>query len=124
MKHAVLVVLLALGSLGASCPNPPPVKPALIDCTIQNQDRIADLLAEFRPLISGDAPDWGAVYQRAKQAGRVIGGCALAELVQGYLGNKAAPPPQVDSWNAYGTLERFRRDEADDATFRTSIGDL
>lgn len=120
-----LVLVFAVISLGATCVKPhDPVKPVVIDCTLENQDRITALISEFYPLINGDAPDWGSVYQRAKQAGRAIGGCALAQLVQNYLTNKAAPPAQADSWTAYSTLEQFRREEANDATFRTAQGDL
>ena len=119
----MLVVLAFL----ASCPGPGPtpvVVNAVIDCTIQNQDQIAALLAEFRPLISGQSPDWSAVYQRAKEAGKAIGGCALATLVQDYLGNRSAPPSQADGWTANNMLERFRREEAGNATFHTAAGDL
>lgn len=125
----VLAVVIALGfSLPtAGCPGPGPgpvVVNAVVDCTIQNQDQIKSLIAEFQTLLSGQMPDWSAIYQRAKNAGKAIGGCALAEVVQNYLGNRASPPPQADSWNAYNTLERFRREEAGNATFKTAKGDL
>lgn len=125
---AVLTLLLSLNIVilaQPACPGPTPVVVnAVVDCTVQNQDQITSLLAEFKTLLSGQMPDWVAIYQRAKNAGKAIGGCALAELVQDYLGNRAAPPPQADSWNAYNTLERFRREEAANATFHTAKGDL
>lgn len=128
MKRAliVIVIVIGLGASNAACPGvgPGPVVNAIVDCTIQNKDQISQLINEFRPLISGQAPDWPAVYQRAKNSGKAIGGCALAELVQEYLGNRTAPPSQANSWNAYNTLERFRREEAGNATFRTAKGDL
>lgn len=123
----LFALMISLSATQPSCPGPGPVGPvvnAVIDCTVQNQDQISQLIGEFRPLISGDAPDWAAVYQRAKNAGKAIGGCALAQLVQEYLGNRTAPPAQADSWNAYNTLERFRREEAGNATFKTAAGDL
>jgi hypothetical protein len=125
MRNPVLGLTLVL-ALFTACPGhgPIPVVSAVVDCTIENQDRISALLAEFTPLISGQSPDWPAVYQRAKQAGKAIGGCALATLVQNYLGNRAAPPAQADGWNASNALERFRREEAGNATFHTSAGDL
>lgn len=125
-KLVFLVALaIGLGTTQPSCPGPVPVVTnAIIDCTIQNQEQIGQLLAEFRTLLSGQAPDWSIIYQRAKNAGKAIGGCALAEIVQEYLGNRASPPPQADSWNAYNTLERFRREEAGNATFKTAKGDL
>lgn len=127
MKRILLLVVftMGLGSTQVACPGPGPViTNAIIDCTLENQTQIAQLIGEFRPLLSGDKPDWAAIYQRAKNAGKAIGGCALAELVQDYLGNRASPPPQADSWNAYNALERFRREEASNATFRTAKGDL
>jgi hypothetical protein len=129
MKRIFLVVLFAIG-LGVtqpSCPGPGPgpiVIGAVVDCTLQNRDQITSLVAEFTTLLNGQMPDWSAIYQRAKNAGKAIGGCALAEVVQSYLGNRTAPPPQADSWNAFNTLERFRREEAGNATFHTSKGDL
>jgi len=129
MKRFLIVLVFALG-LGApqlGCPGPGPgpiVISAVVDCTVQNRDQITSLIAEFKTLLSGQMPDWAAIYQRAKNAGKAIGGCALAEIVQSYLGNRTAPPPQADSWNAYNTLERFRREEAGNATFKTSAGDI
>jgi hypothetical protein len=117
--------IVVLGLIGCPKPGPGPVVVnAVIDCTAQNQDQIKSLIAEFRPLITGDSPDWSAVYQRAKNAGKAIGGCALAELVQDYLGNRNAPPPRADSWNALRALEEFRAKEAGGATFHTTLGDL
>ena len=127
MKRILLVLfVLGLSVTQPSCPGPgpTPVVSAVIDCTIQNKDQIGLLVAEFRTLLTGQAPDWAAIYQRAKTAGKAIGGCALAEVVQDYLGNRAAPPAQADSWSAYNALERFRREEAGNATFKTAKGDL
>lgn len=122
-----LAFVLGLSATQPSCPGPGPVPVvvnAVIDCTIQNQGQIGALVAEFTTLLSGQLPDWAAIYQRAKNAGKAIGGCALAQVVQSYLGNRSAPPPQADSWNAFNTLERFRREEAGNATFHTAAGDL
>lgn len=129
MKRLLVFCLFAfgLGVTQPSCPGPGPgpvVVNAVVDCTLENQGQIAALIGEFKTLLNGQLPDWSAIYQRAKQAGKSIGGCALAELVQDYLGNKAAPPPQADSWNAFNTLERFRREQASNATFHTAKGDL
>jgi hypothetical protein len=131
MKHPLVVCLFSIGAMAllstsTGCPHSPipVIENAIIDCTTQNQDQIDSLLGEFKTLLSGKLPDWSAIYQRAKSAGKSIGGCALAELVQSYLGNKAAPPPIGDSWTANNTLERFRREEAGNATFHTSAGDL
>jgi len=122
-----LALVFGLSVTQPSCPGPGPgpvVIGAVVDCTVQNRDQITSLIAEFQTLLHGQMPDWAAIYQRAKNAGKAIGGCALAEIVQSYLGNRTAPPPQADSWNAYNALERFRREEAGNATFKTSAGDI
>jgi len=128
VQHMLIALALAIGMIvPVGCPGPGPVPVvvnAVVDCTAQNRDQITSLVAEFQVLLHGQMPDWAAIYQRAKNAGKAIGGCALAEVVQGYLGNRSAPPPQADSWNAYNTLERFRREEAGNATFKTSAGDI
>jgi hypothetical protein len=129
MNRLIVLIVFALGLsvTQPSCPGPGPgpvVVNAVIDCTVQNQSQITALIAEFKTLLVGQLPDWSAIYQRAKNAGKAIGGCALAELVQGYLGNRAAPPPMADSWNANNALERFRREEAGNATFHTAKGDM
>jgi len=128
MKRIVLFCLFAfgLGVTQPACPGPGPnpIVNAVIDCTLQNQTTLGQLVGEFRTILSGQMPDWSAIYQRAKNAGKAIGGCALATIVQEYLGNRSAPPPQADGWAASNTLERFRREEAANATFHTAKGDM
>lgn len=128
MKAFLVALSLAFVSVPSTgCPGPGPgpvVVNAIIDCTRENQDQINSLIGEFTTILHGQMPDWSVIYQRAKNAGKAIGGCALAQVVQNYLGNRAAPPPQADSWNAFNALDRFRREEAGNATFRTAKGDL
>lgn len=130
MLRPLLVVFFVFGllSTNASCPGtgPSPIGPivaAVIECGTENQGSINSLIGEFKTLLKGKLPDWSAIYAKAKNAGKAIGGCALATLVQNYLGNRAAPPDTADSWTASNTLERFRREEAGNATFRTAQGD-
>lgn len=115
MKRAALVAVALLAACPAD-PNGP--KHVAIDCLGANRPQIVMLLAELSPLVSGNRPDWPAVYQRAKTAGTSIGGCVLAELVQSYLGGTRAPEAS-DGWTAHETLERFRATEANNATFKT-----
>lgn len=96
---------------------------AVIDCVAADRNQLDQLAGELSPLVSGDKPDWSAVYDRAKHAGKVIGGCVLAELVQQYLGGKKAVSND-ESWAARNALEDFRKKEAGGATFRTKVGDL
>lgn len=123
----VSIVVIAVPLLAAcpgNGPGPGPViADAVIDCVGEHRPEIDALLLELTPLLALDSPDWSAVYQRAKNAGKAVGGCALAELVQRYLGGRTAVP-ESESWRARDTLERFRATEADGATFRTAYGNL
>ena len=97
---------------------------AIIDCAKQNQDDIGAVISGLRPLLDGDRPDWGRMYDDAKAAGASIGGCALAELVQRYLApapGRMAPAPELGH-AARDTLERFRAAVANGASFRTADG--
>lgn len=125
----VTTVTLLLGttlSLTPGCgPNGPlPVIGSVtVDCVKQERDRIDELLNEFVPLVTGGQANWDVIYQRAKLAGTEIGGCFLGELVQIYLGGRRAPE-NGDGWMARDTFEKFRKTEANNATFRTKDGDL
>ena len=127
MRALTLLFIFSL-NLNVSCgPGPGPVPviaDAVIDCTLGDaRPSIDALIMELAPLVTLDSPDWYAVYQRAKKAGKTIGGCALAEIVQRYLGGRSAAP-ESESWKARSTLDEFRATEAGGATFRTSYGDL
>ena len=96
---------------------------AVIDCLGADQAQLINLATELRPLMFGDKPDWSGLYNKAKQNGKLLGGCVLSELVQDYLSAKTATP--VDStWAARGVLEQFRTEVAGGATFHTKAGDL
>lgn len=96
---------------------------AVIDCLAADQAQLANLATELKPLVFGDKPDWSGLYSKAKQNGKVLGGCVLSELVQDYLSAKKATPVD-DTWSARGVLEQFRTDVAGGATFHTKAGDL
>lgn len=118
MKKLFLVFLIvSLTGCPKDGPGPAPViGGAVVDCLGDNRAQIDALLLELSPLISLQRPDWAAVYQRAKRAGRDIGGCVLAELVQSYLASPRAPET-TEGWNAHDTLEKFRAEEAGGMTF-------
>lgn len=123
MKRAIIAFVVA--SLVSGCgPGPGPVIGGIVvDCVTAERSQIDSLLAEFTPLLTGGHMDWPMAYQRAKQAGTTVGGCFLAELVQTYLGGKMAPATG-DSWTARQTFENFRSNEANNATFKTTYGNL
>lgn len=122
---AVLVLIAGLG-LGlpqlSACGghNPlPVVADALIDCTKANRVQVEKTVNELSPLLDLEKPDMSMLYQRAKHAGVAIGGCALAELVQTYLGGRKAPPTPQAGWDMRSVLEKFRAEEAGGTTFKT-----
>lgn len=122
MKHVIwLFVVLTF----VACPGVTDTRPAqaIIDCLKADKEQLIAVGGELRPLVFGDKPDWAALYDKAKHAGKVIGGCVLSDLVQEYLSSKKALPADA-SWSARGVLEEFRTNEAGGATFRTKHGDL
>lgn len=113
----VVVTLATAGSCGAWQKSG--AGQALIDCTVQNQVRVEAVGAELKPLVTSG--DWGGFYDRAKDAGIAIGGCAAAQVVQEFLSGRRATP---ETWKARDTFERFRAELAGGATYRTAQGDL
>ncbi len=119
---AALLFVAVLGHTQVACKaNGPVIGAVSIDCTVDHAADIANVLDALKSALSGGG--WSAVYTRAKQAGTDIGGCALAELVQDYLGGKAAPA-KGEGQTARATLEKFRSEEAGGATFITPAGAL
>ncbi len=118
---ALIAVLgLAAAPMLTSCGNPGPgpvIGQVTIDCLSSSRSSIDALLGEFKALLTGGKIDWASVYQRAKTAGREIGGCALAEFVQLYLGGNRSIE-EGDGWNAHMALEEFRASEANGASFK------
>lgn len=123
-----LVAVLVLGLVAAplsACNPTSPLHP-VVECTLADQGKIAALVAQLLPLLQGGTPDWATLERDAIAAGETIGGCALAQVIQGYLGPKAgvrAPDP-LSGQLARATLEDFRARYAGGATFRTQAGDL
>lgn len=120
-----LIGLFVILTFVVSCPGVTDTKPAqaVIECLKADHEQLGNVAGELRPLVFGDKPDWSALYDKAKHAGKVIGGCVLADLVQEYLSSKKALPVD-ESWRARTTLDEFRANEAGGATFRTKHGDL
>jgi hypothetical protein len=95
---------------------------AVIDCTVLNGDKLAAVVAEIKKLI-GREPS--AALAKAIEAGKAIGGCALAKVVLERSMSPAAGAALHDpAAPARAVLEEFRRDHAAGATFRLSTGDV
>jgi len=125
--RAAAVGLLAIALLHAApaCgPNQPGpvIGTTVIDCTGQNASAVATLFADFKAKLTGGG-SWALIEADAKSAGVAIGGCALALLVQDYLGNRGAPP-RAEGNAARAALEDFRAKVAGGATFKTAAGNL
>lgn len=94
----------------------------VIDCAKENQGVLIALTASiFNKATSGGT--WSDAEQMAKGAGARIGGCALAEAVQRFLGGNRSLSIE-ESNDARASLEHFRITEANGATFKTAIGEL
>lgn len=127
-KPAATAALVTLVML-AGCPGPGPgpvIADSVIDCLGETRPRIDALIVELSPLVFLSSPDWSAVYQRAKAAGKELGGCVIAEIVQKYLA--PAPgrmaPSTAESWRAHEILETYRKNEVGGASFKTAAGNL
>jgi hypothetical protein len=122
---ALLIIVATVASVSLTSCGIWGTKPgkAVIDCVSADRNQLDALAGELSPIVFGEKPDWSAIYERAKHAGKVIGGCVLSELVQQYLGGKKAVPTD-ESWKARNALEDFRKKEAGGATFHTKLGDL
>lgn len=122
---SLFILATAAAAMTQGC-NPngpgPVVANGVIDCTGQNAGSIASLFADLKAKISGGS-SWAAIEADAKTAGMAIGGCALALLVQDYLGGKGAPA-NGDGHAARGALEDFRASVAGGASFKTAAGNL
>ena len=129
MKRGAIPFLIAVSVAFAGCPcKVEPVVPAVvsvIDCLVQDRDRIGSLASELLPLLTGDTPDWATFEQKAKDAGLNIGGCVAAELIQKYLApppGNAAPSPE-NGQSARAAMDRIRAN-FNGAKFKTSQGTL
>lgn len=104
---------------------------AVIDCLSADRAKIDATLADLGTKTRADGSrDWGAIEADALAAGVVIGGCALAELVQSLLPAAPAAPAaehaaaSSDDAAARQTFEHFRSTQAGNATFKTRLGTL
>lgn len=116
MSRLIVSVMIVLGL--TSCTECVGVKDvaatAVIDCAELNQDAIAAVVLEFRTLLQGSLPDWPAVGERALRAGRLVGGCALARIVDELVlpGAALAPPAAalvVTRGEGCATLQRVEQ---------------
>jgi hypothetical protein len=126
MRYAAILMFVAAAAAAAvpSCKpgNMPTPIADIIECS-----KVANLPAEFAKL-SALVPDWAAIYATAvadvKSLGVAVVGCVLADLTQQYLIKKGPSAPPADTQNARDTFERFRVEQAHNATFATSAGNL
>jgi hypothetical protein len=120
---SAFTLVTAAGATGCGSPRNP--GNAVIDCLAADHARIDALIAELGTRTRPDGTrDWSAIETDAISAGVVIGGCALAELIEAFL--KPAPQLQTtgEGTQARQTFEHFRSTQAGNATFKTRLGTL
>lgn len=118
-----LAPILAAALFATACSPTHTATQIVVDCTVDNADKIDKLVDEFKTLLRGQSPDWGAVTTAAVAAGQAIGGCALAKAVQWYTSTSLAPGAR-DALDARAVFEAYRLKHARGVTFRTAFGDL
>lgn len=134
----VILALLTFGTAAmiASCGAAQRAGHDVIDCTGGSAPgiviNVSDTLKQWSAqkdkggCVDGAVFDWNCVEHKAIGKGVLVGGCALAELVESYLA--PAPgrsAPGIDQAQlARSTLDSFRATAAGGATFHTGVGDL
>ncbi len=121
MNKLIFAAMLSLFTV-AACPGPGPlpvVGGTVVDCLGQNRPQIDATINELKTLFTNGHVEWSLVYERAKTAGRDIGGCVIAELVQYYLGGFGGPIDNGNAWEGHEALEKFRTEEAGGASFKS-----
>lgn len=97
----------------------------VIDCTKQDSTALVNLIVAMSlPIFNGQLPDWTVIENMAIVAGRDVGGCALAMVVDDWVHKHPAMSSIAESTSASEALERFRREHGGGAIFRTGHGDL
>ena len=124
----VTLLVLAFGlSLQPACATPAVVTggAVVVDCLVQDQGKLVELVGSLWSVFAGGGT-WSDVEAQAIAAGKDLGGCALAEVVEEYLApprGRAAPPAESGR-AARAALEDFRSRVAGGATFKTASGNL
>lgn len=121
-----VLVAMAVGGCEVGCGGAVVVT-SVVDCTVRNRDDIARIVDQAVLAIDGGA-SWTDVEEAAWQAGRDIGGCVLAELVDIYASRASRPAASV-SGAADATLARSalvdykRKTGTEHVVFHTARGD-
>jgi hypothetical protein len=120
---SALTLVTAAGAIGCG-----PARNAgntVIDCLAADRAKIDTVLADLGTKTRPDGTrDWSAIEADALSAGVVIGGCALAELVESILPSAQHAATSSDDTAARQTFEHFRSTQAGNATFKTRLGTL
>lgn len=124
---ALVAVALGAGVLQPACGTPAVVTggAVVIDCLAQDQAQLMELVGSLWAVFTSSG-SWKDVENSAIAAGKDLGGCALAEVVQHYLAppkGRAAPAGEQGR-AARAALEDFRTTQANGATFHTAAGNL
>lgn len=104
------------------CSGCEPAVPAIVECTLRNRDDITRLVdAAVRLLDKGGS--WQEVEELAIAAGKDIGGCVLAEVIDA-VASRPALTSGVDVAKGNEALRDFKRRVSGTSTvYRTAWGD-
>lgn len=123
----LVAVVLGVGALQPACGAPVVAAggAVVIDCLVKDRTELANLVGSLWSVFTSGG-SWKDVENAAIAAGKELGGCALAEVVQHYLSppaGRAAPRGELGR-QARFALEDYRSRYVNGATFKTSLGQL
>jgi len=131
----IACVAVLIGIEASACGPGKKAEKAVIDCVSAQRSKIDATVLELGTKTKPDGSrDWNGIEGVAIAKGLEIGGCALAEFIQSYLGSgtppgsagaaPAAAAPPSDAAVAQQTFEHFRATAADGDQFKTRLGTL
>lgn len=95
----------------------------IVSCIELNEAELAAEATQLRGQCTVNGQfDWACAGAQALGQGKIIAGCAVAELVQEYLGGTKATQTD-ESWKAHKALEDVRAKYAPGKSFRVKSGD-
>jgi len=121
---------MSCSSCAGTTPTGGSVIGTMVECASQGQDILSRIEAEAIKLgaiaFGGDIDKWNKIEVAAINDGLVVGGCAVAQVVNDWITKKSlvGSANVADVHDAKKMFEDYRAKFAGNSTFRTKVGDL